>query len=411
VSAAGPTDGTDQTPSLARRILVFVALQGAMSTFLALGSVVIVAEQGLSAAVTYSAWFVTAIAISLVAPLGLARWVRLSASTLVRASFAIPAVLLPWSLGEPQLQACAMGGYLGVSWCARHSLELGLLRDEERDLYASQVTAWTVTSSLLTTALVSVVMLQSPDETRALYAFYGLLAMAGVVLAGRRLPEAPAAHLDAPWALMRQPAYRRCLPLYGMESGLWGINIVTGASGAVQVLEKTSTFAGLVSLATLAGAVSLWVMRHRRHSGNRARWMGLACIGMVVAHAMVAVAVAWPQWPLIYGVHLLLLAAVTPFWQASEQVLNQRLMDLNGTLADRIAVREITLWGFRFAGLWLFWWAFGTWSPAHLLMLSTALTVTCLVLEWWISRHWLAGDASTAIDSRLPVGNGQTPLS
>jgi hypothetical protein len=410
VSTASSTGGTDQAPSLARRLLVFVALQGAMSTFLALGSVVIVAEQGLSAAVTYSAWFVTAIAISLVAPFLVARWVPLSAGALVRASFAIPAVLLPWSVGQPEWQACAMGGYIGMSWCARQSLELGLLRDEERDLYASQVTAWTVTASLLTTALVSVVLLQAADETRALYAFYSILAMVGVVLAGRRLPAAPAAHLDAPWAVMRQPAYRRCLPLYGLESGLWGINIVTGASGAVQVLEKTSTFAGLVSLATVAGAVSLWVMRHRRHAGNRLRWMGLACIGMVVAHAMVAVAVAWPQWPLIYGIHLLLLAAVTPFWQASEQVLNQRLMDLHGSLADRIAVREISLWGFRFSGLWVFWWLFGHWTPAHLLMLSTALVVLCLMLEWWISRHWLSGDASTDIDGRPSGGDVQTPL-
>ena len=386
--------GDESSPQpLARRLLVFIALQGALSTFLALGSVVIVAEQGLSAAVTYSAWFLTAIVVSMVAPLWVSRWVTLPASILVRASFAVPAVCLPWSVGEPVLQACAMGSYIGLSWCARQSLELGLLRDEERDLYASQVTTWTVTSSLLTTALVSFVLLQTPDETRALYAFYTLLAMVGVVFAGRRLPQSPAAHLDAPWAVMRQPTYRRCLPLYGLESGLWGINIVTGASGAVQVLEKTSTFAGLVSLATLVGAASLWVMRHRRHAGNRARWMGLACVGMVVAHAMVAVAVNWPQWPLIYGLHLLLLAAVTPFWQASEQVLNQRLMDLNGTLADRIAVREITLWGFRFTGLWVFWWLFSSWTPAHLLMLSTALTMTCFVLEWWIARHWLSQDA------------------
>jgi hypothetical protein len=40
-------------------------------------------------------------------------------------------------------------------------------------------------------------------------------------------------------------------------------------------------------------------------------------------------------------------------------------------------------------------------------MLSTALTVGCFILEWWIARHWLVGDASIDDDDRRPGGGSQ----
>ncbi|MEX8495695.1 hypothetical protein, partial [Sphaerotilus sp.] len=140
------------------------------------------------------------------------------------------------------------------------------------------------------------------------------------------------------------------------------------------------------SAATVLGALALYTLRRRRHAGNRLRWMALAALGMVVAHTLLGASV-WH--PALYVVHLLTLAAVQPFWAASEQVLNQRVLDLDGALADRIVVREGVLWAFRMLALGGFWWCVQGWSPMRVLLLGAGLMAVAVVLEWAVGRAWL----------------------
>ena len=114
--------------------------------------------------------------------------------------------------------------------------------------------------------------------------------------------------------------------------------------------------------------------------------MGVACLGMVASQSLLAASV-WQ--PLLYVPHVLLLACAQPFWQASEQVLNQRALDLYGDLADRIVVREWTLWAFRCAALLAFWWLVQDWSATQQLVLGVALMALATVSEWLLARRWL----------------------
>lgn len=397
------TGGTSAAaPDLARSLLVFTGFQGAMTTFLGFGAVMVYAEHGAATTVHYVSWFMTCVMLGMVLPPAWQAWRQRhspqhqpwSALVWVRCSFALPAVLLPFSVRWPELQAIAAGGFLGMSWGARHQLELGLLQDHARDRYAAKVTAWSVVTSLTTTLVMSMLLTASRNSAQVLYLAYALLAGAGAIGAVRGFPDFPAAALNSLGQVMRQRAYLRCLPLYFLESGLWGIGMVMAASGAVHALGEASVYGWWVSAATLLGAVALLLLRRQRHPGNRMVWMTRACVGMVLAQALLGASAHWPQWSWLFPLHLLVLAAVMPFWQASEQVLNQRAMDLRGELMDRIAVREITLWAFRFSGLWLFWFAFGHWPPSALLALGAAMVASAQVLEWAIARHWLRAPAA-----------------
>ena len=389
-----------QGSKLARQLLVFMGFQGAMSTFFGFGAVMVYTHHGVASTVQYVAWFMTAIMLVMVLPPAWQRWrsgaveragdvAVATLNTRVRWGFALPALLLPFSTQWPVLQAFAAGGFLGLTWSARLHMELDLLPDEARDGYASRVTSWTVVTSLLTTLAMSALLSAVDNDVLALYCAYAVLAAFGAWLAVRGLPHLPAPALVAPWRVMRQAAYLRCLPLYFLESGLWGIGMVLSASGAVHALGDASVYGWLVSAATLVGALALVLLRRHRHAGNRMAWMGRACLGMVMAQALLGGSAQVPSWAWLFPLHLLVLAAVNPFWQASEQVLNQRLLDLNGALADRIAVREFTLWAFRFSSLWLFWWVFGGWNAQDLLLLGSTLIATAQVLEWWVGRNWL----------------------
>ncbi|MFM2035121.1 MAG: hypothetical protein RL459_386, partial [Pseudomonadota bacterium] len=78
----------------------------------------------------------------------------------------------------------------------------------------------------------------------------------------------------------------------------------------------------------------------------------------------------------------------------SEQVLNQRVLDLKGALADRIVVREGLLWLFRMIGLGSFWALVQGWSAQHMLLLGGTLMAAATLMEWALGRAWLASDSS-----------------
>jgi hypothetical protein len=220
----------------------------------------------------------------------------------------------------------------------------------------------------------------------AVYASYGVLALAATVWAARSLPQTPVMQWHNPLALVRQPAFKACLPLFFLESGMLGIALVMSSSGAVQALGQASHYGWVSSIASVLGAMSLYVLRSKRHSSNRVQWMGLACLGLVCAQLLLGACVWIPG---LFIAHLLLLACVQPFWLASEQVLNQRALDFKGALADRIVIREALLGFFRLITLGSFWWVVRDWSPQATLVLGTSLIALATLLEWLVGRVWL----------------------
>jgi hypothetical protein len=371
---------------LERRLLPFIACQGAFSTLIGFAEVLVFAQRGWSEAVRFTAVMLTVAMVCIVGSFALGRRLSLRPAHLIRAGFLVPALLLLGAQGEPLWLAVAIGSFMGWTWGARLWLELSLLADADRDPYAAHTTVWTVFAGLCATLTVTLFLSMTGERAAVVYTSYAALALVAAFWAPRRLPDTPAIHWDNPWAVVRQPGFSRCLPLYGLESGLLGIGMVLGASGAVQALGVVSHYGWAASAATVLGGLGLFALRRRRHAGNRLRWMALAALGMVAAHALLGASV-WH--PALYVVHLLLLAAVQPFWFASEQVLNQRVLDLEGALADRIVVREAVLWMFRMLALGGFWWAVQGWSPVRVLLLGAGFMAVAVLLEWCVGRAWL----------------------
>ncbi|MEY8878590.1 MAG: hypothetical protein AB9M60_18940 [Leptothrix sp. (in: b-proteobacteria)] len=412
--------------TLERQLFPFLALQAALSTLVGFGAVLVCAEFGVATTVHYTLILLAAAMAGPVLAFGCGHRLRLDSRALVRGAFALPALLLPWADGRPVLLALALGGFLGLSWAARHWIELSLIDDAQRDAYAAHTTVLSVGVSLLATlgaslwlsgaeaqAAVQAAIQNAPQNVpqnatqpgtagaAGLYRAHALLALLAMTWAARRLPATPGVHCTAPWQVLRQPAWRASLPLYFLESGLLGIGMVMGASGAVRALGQASHYGWVATLATVAGAVALYALRHRRHAGNRERWMALACIGITLAQGLLG---ASALWPLLYVAHLLLQAGVGPFWSASEQVLNQRTMDVHGALGDRIVVREATLGVFRLGALLAFWWAVQALDARLVLAIGAALMALATALEFAVGRAWLRRhDAPAAPATQQPA--------
>lgn len=369
-----------------RRLLPFVALQGVVSTLGSFAGVFVFVEGGMPATLRYAALMLSVTAGSLALAYALGAALRLRCATLLRLAFGTPAVLLWAADGRPDVLAASFGLFLGLGWGARHWLELTLLADDERDPYAAHATVLTVAVSLVTTLAVTLLLQHGGERLGPVYALYAIVCVLAAVLSVRHIPETPPIRLQAPWAVVRQPAFVACLPLFFLESGLFGVSQVLGASGAVRALGKASHYGWVATAATLAGGIALFMLRRHRQPHNRERWMALACIGVTTAFVLLGASAALPA---LYVAHLVLQAAVAPFWQASEQVLNQRTMDIQGALSDRIVARESTLWLFRMLGLGGFWWVAGGLTDTQLLVLGSGLLALAALLEFLLGRLWL----------------------
>jgi hypothetical protein len=371
-----------------RRMRPFVALQAAVAALGAFAGVFVQADHGGAAVARYAALMMATAALATVLTYAAGtRW-RISAARMLQAGFALPAALLWWVDGRPDLLGFVFGAFLGLTWGARHWLELQLLADADRDAYAAHTIALAVGVALATTLAVSALLTATHEARAPVHALFALLSAAGVLSAARPLPTAPPVALQAPMAVLRQPAYAACLPLFMLESGLLGVGLLLTASGAVRSLESASHFGWAASAATLAGAVALRALRHQRHSENRVGWMAAACAGVVCAAALLGASALWPA---LFVLHLLLQSAVGPFWAASEHVLNQRAMDIHGSVGDRIAAREGTLGVFRLLTLALFWWATQALDDRQRLIAGALLMGLAAMLELWLGRAWLAG--------------------
>ena len=111
------------------------------------------------------------------------------------------------------------------------------------------------------------------------------------------------------------------------------------------------------------------------------------CAGVVIAAALLAASAVWP---VLFVLHLLLQSVVGPFWAASEHVLNQRAMDLHGSVGDRIIAREGTLGVFRLVTLGAFWWGTQTLDDRWRLITGAGLMALAAVLELSLGRAWLS---------------------
>lgn len=369
-----------------RRMRPFITLQASVTPLGAFGAVFVQAGHGTPAVARFAMLMLAAAALGTVLTYALGKRWRISARRMVQVGFALPAVLLWWADGRPDLLALAFGAFLGLTWGARHWLELHLLADAERDGYAAHAIALAVGVALVTTLTVTVLLTFANEDRRPVYALFAVICALGVWVAGGPIADAPPVKLHEPLAVLRQPAYLACLPLFLLESGLLGIGLVLTASGAVRALESASQYGWAASAATLAGALALRALRKHRHSENRVGWMAAACAGIVVAAALLGASAIWP---LLFVFHLLLQSAVGPFWAASEHVLNQRAMDIHGSIGDRIAAREGTLGVFRIAALGGFWWATQNFDDRQRLITGAALMGLAAVLELWLGRAWL----------------------
>lgn len=346
-------------------------------------------RDGVPAVVRYTALMLTFAVLGFVAVFAAARWVRLGNRRVAQLSFLLPAALLLGFGAQPDALAAVVGGFIGIGWSARHSVELGLLADGQRDRYSAQVIALDVVVGLVATLAASLALALTDDAAEPLLQGYAVLALLGALIGARAVPDAAPMALERPLAVVRQPAFKRTLPLYFLESGMMGVGLVIGSSAAAQALGSASHYGWATSAATLAGAAGLYALRTRRHAANRVRSMGYACIGLAAAQGLLG-ASTWL--PALYVLHLLLQSVMHPFWRASEQVLNQRAMDLHGALADRIVLRELVLWASRLAALYGFWALASGWSSAGVIGFGAALMTLSMVLEWQVGRHWMAAD-------------------
>ena len=230
-----------------------------------------------------------------------------------------------------------------------------------------------------------------------MYLAYAVLAPIGALATVHRLPDTPPVRLHRPWALVRQAGWRASMRLYSLSSVMFAVGTVMSASGAMQALGKASHYGWVATLATLVGAAGLWALRHRRHAGNRVRTMALSTLGLALAHLLLG-ASAWV--PALYVLHVVMQAGINPFWQASEQVLHQRAMDVQGELSDRIAMREAGLWLFRMMALGGFWLVMHGATPAVILASGAGLMALATTAEFLIGRAWLRR-ADQAEDVRL----------
>lgn len=343
-------------------------------------------QGGVAAVVRYTALMLTVTAMSFVAVFVARRRWPLGDRRLVQASFGVPALLLLGWGAQPDALAAAIGCFIGLGWSARHSLELGLLADLQRDRYSTVVVTLDVLVGFAATIAAAGALQLTQDAHDPLLRGYAVLALLGAWAAPRGMPQTPPLALEAPLTVVRQSAFRRSVPLYFLESGFMGVGLVIGGSAAAAALGSASHYGWATGAATLAGAAALYALRARRHHANRLRTMGYACIGLAAAQGLLGLS---PWWPALYVLHLLTQAAVQPFWRASEGVLNQRAMDLHGALADRIVLRELVLWACRMVALLGFWGLVRHWEPAHVVTFGAVLMTLAPLLEWRIARAWL----------------------
>jgi hypothetical protein len=373
-----------QTSSAQRALLPLIALQGAITTLGGFIGFFAMRAHGVHAVFRYSAGMLTAAVAATWLAYFFGPRLRLDGRRLMRLGFLLPGALMLAGDGSVATMALAFGAFLGLTWGARHWLEMQLLPDGERDGYAARSGTATVVCGVAAT-LTATLALPWLGHGRDVYLLYGAAAVLGGLLLGRTLPDTPPVSIERPLAVVRQPEFLACLPLFLLESGLYGIGQALGSAGAVEALGSASRFGWVATAAGLIGGVALHLTRRNRDVHNRARWLGGSCLVAGISFVLLGASVWLPA---LYVAHAVLKAAGAPFLSASEQVLNQRALDIRGKLSDRIVARELVLWALRMTSLLLFWGLAALLSARAMLVCGAALLTLATALEYLIGKSW-----------------------
>jgi hypothetical protein len=377
-----------------RPLLPFIALQGAVSTLAGFIGYFVVGNQDIGAMFRFTALMMTIASLAALLSYWLGPKFGLCGKRLMRLGFLVPGVLLIAG-GESVLNmAAAFGSFLGLTWSARHWLEMNLLADAERDSYASRSGALAVMGGIVATLVSTVLLAKNGEQSRHLYWMYGAVCLLGAWRLGRCMPEAPLKPLKNPLAVMKQPEFIACLPLFFLESGLFGLGHAVGSVGAAHAIGSASSFGWVATVAGLAGGVGLYLTRKNRAVENRAGWLGASCFAVAASFILLG-ASAWL--PVLFVGYSVLKAVAGPFLAASELVLNQRALELRGELADRIVARDLMLWCLRMSSLLAFWLIAESMTPAHLVAIGSGVMGLAVVFEDLVGRGWFAEDSPIAV--------------
>ncbi|HZW20685.1 hypothetical protein [Noviherbaspirillum sp.] len=378
-----------------RSLLPLAALQGAVGSFGGFIGFFVIGAHDLDALFRYTAAMLTAAMASTFLAYLISPRLRIGGTGLVRLGLLFPGLLLLVADGSVALTAIAFGSYLGMTWTGRHALEMSLLADSERDPYAARSGTATIVLSFSATLASTVLLAAFSEQSRYVYWLYGAFCIFGALFLGKAIPPTDPVVLKAPLAVIRQPRFIACLPIFFLESGLFGISQAMAATGASNALGVASHFGWVTTVAGLAGGAALYITRKKRNKDNRAHWFGGACLVMSASYLLLG-ASAWI--PALYIVHSMMRAAGAPFLAASQQVLNQCTLDIRGELADRIFARELVLWVLRMAALFLFWGLAMVLTPLHLFLAGSAFLAGAMATEYAIGRalFWSSAAARTA---------------
>lgn len=376
----------------ARSLLPLIALQGAVSTMVGFIGFFVMHAGDVQALFRFTAWMLsTAVASTLLAYL-LGPRLKLDGRRMLRLGFLLPGLLLLCTTPSPALLALAYGSFIGLTWGARHWLEMSLLQNLERDRYAAQCGTLSVVFGIATTFLATLLLARYAEQAHVVYRLYGLICLLGAFACGKRIPQTEPVALNDPLSIFRQREFLACMPLFFLESGLFGITHALSSAGAVKALGSASHFGWVTTVASLAGGVALYFSRKNRGIDNRARWLGASCLVVGCAFLLLG---ASPWIPALFTGYLILKALGGPFLSASEQVLNQRTLDIRGSLSDRIIARECVLWLLRMISLFLFWGLANSLPPRQMIAVGAVLLAVAIGLEYLYGHVWYGRDAKT----------------
>lgn len=377
-----------------RTLLPFVALQGAVGTLSGFIGYFLIGGHRHEAMFEFTALMLTVAMLAAVLAYGLGPKLGLTGKMLMKLGFFLPGIVLLSDNQTVWALSIAFGGFLGLTWSARHWLEMQLLADGQRDGYASHAGALAVAGGIVATLVATMLLAQSGNSARLLYALYGVACLLAAWRLGHGMPDAPLQPLKAPFALVKQPEFLACLPLFFLESGLFGLGQAVTSIGASRAMGSATALGWVATVAGLAGGVGLYLSAKKRDIGNRGSWLGGSCLAMAVAFLFLAGS-AWI--PALFVVHLIAKAAAGPFLGASEHVLNQRALDIQGDLGDRIVAREVMLWLLRMVSL-LGFWALSTTMPATMMLaLGAVLMALAVGLEYLVAQAWFGEEVRQAV--------------
>jgi hypothetical protein len=353
-----------------RALLPLIALQGAVATIGGFIGFFVVGTQDMNAMFRFTACMLTAAIASTFLAYFFGPRLNLTGKRLLKLGFLVPGILILFGGGSVATMAIAYGSFLGLTWGARHSLEMSLVHDGQRDGYAAHSGTLSVVFGIATTLVATIVLSSTGNDSDYVYWLYGGMCLLGALVFGNDIPDTEPVSLKDPISVIRQPEFIACLPLFFLESGLFGVSQALASAGAVKALGTATTFGWVSTAASLAGGVALYFTRKGRDVNNRANWLGGSCLVVGVSFVLLG-ASAWI--PALFIIHSVVKSAGGPFLAASEQVLNQRTLDIKGELSDRIFARELVLWVLRMLALFMFWALANHLSATHMLAVGSTL--------------------------------------